>query len=146
MGRWCARSPSSRPAHAGSGCRSTVSPAPRTYGTGRAAYRYLAASEAPITAAIVFNDQATVGFINAAQLAGNSVPGDLSVLSIGMGEEAAEVDPPVTTITPPVAALRAITDRRPHAHRRGGGPPPVTQSEVLMDAPLVERGSVRDLA
>lgn len=116
---------------------------PRTYGTGRAAYRHLAASGAPITAAIVFNDQATVGFINAAQLAGISVPGDLSVLSIGMGEEAAEVDPPVTTITPPVAALTDTAVRMLIGAVEGH---PVTQSEVLMDAPLVERGSVRDLA
>lgn len=116
---------------------------PRTYSTGRNAYRRLVASGAPTTAALLFNDPATIGFVHAAQLAGRSIPDDLSVLSIGMGEDAAELDPPVSTITPPVAALTEAAVRMLVAQVEGH---PSASRAVLLKGELFERASVRDLS
>lgn len=111
---------------------------PRTYRTGRAAYRQLRSAAHPPSAAIVFNDRATVGLVTAAQLDGLQVPDDLSVLSIGMGEDAAEIEPPITTITPPVRELTAAAVALMVGSIEGHP----TASEVLLPAPLVERASV----
>ncbi len=119
-----------------------VETGPRTYGTGRDAFRRLVASGTPTTAVALFNDRATVGFVHAAQLAGRSIPGDLSVVAIGMGEDAAELDPPLTTFTPSVASLTGSAVRMLVALVEGH---PLPHSEVLLDAPLVERASVRTL-
>ncbi len=119
-----------------------VATGPRTYGTGRDAYRRLRASGAPTTGVIMFNDQATIGFVHAAQLDGRSIPGDLSVLSIGMGDEAGELDPPVTTITPPVAQLTEAAVRLLVDEVEGH---PGTHREVLLNGRLVERRSVREV-
>ncbi|MFT4110691.1 LacI family DNA-binding transcriptional regulator [Propionicimonas sp.] len=115
---------------------------PRSHATGRAAYRALAASGAPTTAAIVFNEPATIGLVHAAQLGGRSIPGDLSLVSIGMGEDAAELDPPLTTITPPVSALTDAAVRMLVAMVEGH---PLPRNAVLLEAPIVERDSVRSV-
>jgi DNA-binding LacI/PurR family transcriptional regulator len=115
---------------------------PRSYATGRDAYRRLRASGVPTSAAIVFNEPATIGLMHAAQRDGLSIPGDLSVVSIGMGEDAAELDPPVTTLTPPVAELTDAAVRMLVAMVEDH---PLTRPEVLLDARLVERASVRGL-
>lgn len=115
---------------------------PRSYATGRAAYRRLRDSGAATTAVITFNESATIGFVHAAQLDGRSIPGDLSVIAIGMGEDAAELAPPLTTITPPVADLTDAAVRMLVAMVEDH---PLTHPEVLLDARLVERRSVRTL-
>lgn len=120
-----------------------ITTGPRTYGTGRDAFRDLAASGAPTTAVAIFNDRATVGFVHAAQLAGRSIPGDLSVVAIGMGEDAAELDPPLTTFTPPVASLTGSAVRMLVAMVEDH---PLPHPEVLLEAPLVERASVRTIS
>ncbi len=112
---------------------------PRSYRTGQEAFRRLG----PATTAVVsFNERATTGLFHAAQLAGRRIPDQLSVLSIGMGEDAAELDPPVTTLTPPVAELTEAAIRLLVADVEGH---PVGRPEVLLDARLVERASVRTI-
>jgi DNA-binding LacI/PurR family transcriptional regulator len=59
-----------------------------------------------------------------------------------MGEDAAELDPPVTTLTPPVAELTEAAIRLLVADVEGH---PVGRTEVLLDAKLVERDSVRTI-
>jgi DNA-binding LacI/PurR family transcriptional regulator len=59
-----------------------------------------------------------------------------------MGEDAAELDPPVTTLTPPVAELTEAAIRLLVADVEGH---PVGRAEVLLDAKLVERDSVRTI-
>lgn len=89
----------------------------------------------------MFNDRATLGLVTAAQIDGRSVPEDLSILSIGMGEDAAEIEPAITTITPPVGELTAAAVGL-MVSAIDGTP---TSTEVLLPAPLVERASVRRL-
>jgi DNA-binding LacI/PurR family transcriptional regulator len=112
---------------------------PRSYRTGQDAFGRL---EPATTAVVSFNERATIGLIHAAQLGGRTIPDQLSVLSIGMGEDAAELDPPVTTLTPPVAELTEAAIRLLVADVEGH---PIGRPEVLLDARLVERDSVRTI-
>ncbi len=112
---------------------------PRSYRTGQEAFRGLGSAT---TAVVSFNERATIGLIHAAQLDGRSIPDQLSVLSIGMGEDAAELDPPVTTLTPPVAELTEAAIRLLVADVEGH---PAGRPQALLDARLVERSSVRDI-
>ena len=115
---------------------------PRAYPSGRHAFIHYAASAADTTAMIIFNDPATIGFVHAAELHGLSIPEDLSVLSIGMGEDAAELDPPISSITPQVTQLTDAAVRILAASVEGR---PEEQPQMLLDAQLVDRGSVRSL-
>lgn len=111
---------------------------PRSYRTGQEAFRRLGPA-GTTTAVVSFNERATIGLIHAAQLDGRRIPEQLSVLAIGMGEDAAELDPPVTTLTPPVAELTEAAIRLLVADVEGH---PVGRAGVLLDAKLVERASV----
>jgi DNA-binding LacI/PurR family transcriptional regulator len=114
---------------------------PRSYRTGQVAFRSLGPASTT-TAVVSFNERATIGLIHAAHLAGCHIPDQLSVLSIGMGEDAADLDPPVTTLTPPVAELTEAAIGLLVADVEGH---PVGRAEVLLDAKLVERDSVRTI-
>lgn len=114
---------------------------PRSYRTGKDAYSRLG-PPGTTTAVVTFNERATVGLIHAAQLDGRRMPEQLSVISIGMGEDAVELDPPVTTFTPPVAELTEAAVRLLVAEVEGH---PVGHAEVLLDAKLVERSSVQTI-
>ncbi len=113
----------------------------RSYRTGMDAYRRLG-PPGTTTAVVTFNERATVGLVHAAQLDGRRIPEHLSVISIGMGEDAEELDPPVTTITPPVAELTEAAVGLLVAEVEGH---PVGRQELLLDAKLVERASVRTI-
>jgi DNA-binding LacI/PurR family transcriptional regulator len=114
---------------------------PRSFRTGKDAYDRLG-PPGTTTAVISFNERATIGLIHAAQLDGRRIPEHLSVLSIGMGEDAADLDPPITTFTPPVAELTEAAVQLLVAEVEGH---PMGRTEVLLDATLVERASVRTI-
>ncbi|MFP5360790.1 MAG: LacI family DNA-binding transcriptional regulator, partial [Actinomycetes bacterium] len=121
------------------GVELTTSNVHRTYGGGRGALEQFISSGSTATAVLTFNDQATVGFLHAAQVAGLSIPRDLSLLAMGMGEDAAELSPPLSTVTPPVAELTATAVGM--LNERISGRTPV-QRHVLLRALLTDRGSV----
>ncbi len=116
---------------------------PRAYGSGREAYRHFRSAAPDTTAVVLFNDPATIGFVHAAELDGRSIPADVSVLSIGMGEDAGELNPPVSSVTPKVAELTEAAVRILVASVEGR---PEANRELLFDAPLIDRGSVRRLS
>ncbi len=116
---------------------------PRSYPSGRQAFSHFRENAADTTAVIIFNDPATVAFANAAELHGVRIPEDLSVLSIGMGEDAAELDPPISSVTPPVAQL---TDAAVRILAASVESHPEEHPQLLLNAELVDRGSVRRLS
>lgn len=113
--------------------------AAHSYRGGRDAYASAVRRELRPTAAIVFNDQASIGFLHAAQLDGQRVPEDLSVLAIGMGDDAADLVPGMTTLTPPVRALARIAVGLLVDRIEGHEP---LQNQILLRAELHERSSV----
>ncbi|WP_191330141.1 LacI family DNA-binding transcriptional regulator [Frigoribacterium sp. ACAM 257] len=84
---------------------------------GRAAFDALTASPAHPTAVIAFNETALAGFVQAAAFAGCSIPRDVSVVALSIGDLAADMtSPPLTTVSPPgaelaVAAVDHLVDR-----------------------------------
>ncbi|ROS54827.1 LacI family DNA-binding transcriptional regulator [Frigoribacterium sp. PhB24] len=84
---------------------------------GRAAYESFAASRHAPTAVIAFNEMALAGFVQAAAAAGRSIPAELTVVALSIGDLAAEMtSPPLTTVNPPgseiaAAAVDDLVDR-----------------------------------
>jgi len=62
---------------------------------------YLKMDQRP-TAVLALKEFATAGFVNAAGMASLRIPGDLSVIALGVGDRSAEmVAPALTTVAPP---------------------------------------------
>lgn len=86
---------------------------------GRVAARELLAVEAPPTALVTLNDMHALGASAAARELGFRLPDDLSVVGMDDIVLASLVDPPLTTIRQPVAALAATAVERLIARIRG---------------------------
>ena len=85
-----------------------VHEAPVSVTGGRAAFDAFVASPSRPTAVVAFNETALAGFVQAAALAGCSVPHDVSVVALSIGDLAADMtSPPLTTVSPPGVELAA---------------------------------------
>lgn len=74
---------------------------------GRRAFDAFAASTARPTAVLAFNEMALAGFVQAAAAAGRSIPDDLTVVALSIGDLAAEMtSPPLTTVNLPEPTSR----------------------------------------
>jgi DNA-binding LacI/PurR family transcriptional regulator len=116
-----------------------VHPAAVSVTGGRAAFESFRASPARPTAVVAFNETALAGFVQAAALAGCSIPRDVSVVALSIGDLAADMtSPPLTTVSPPgvelaAAAVDHLVDRL--EGRRQDAP------HLLVAPQLVVRGS-----
>jgi DNA-binding LacI/PurR family transcriptional regulator len=72
---------------------------------GRQAMARLLAEQPAITGVFCFNDQMALGALGAARRAGRHVPADLSIVGYDDIAIAAELDPPLTTVAQPIAAM-----------------------------------------
>jgi len=82
--------------------------APVSVTGGRSAFDAFVASPARPTAVVAFNETALAGFVQAAAFAGCSVPRDVSVVALSIGDLAADMtSPPLTTVSPPGVELAA---------------------------------------
>ncbi|WP_040766253.1 LacI family DNA-binding transcriptional regulator [Tsukamurella sp. 1534] len=91
------------------GVRARVLPTPATFAAGWDAYAGLAAE--PVTAVVICNETAGLGFVSAATAAGVRIPQDLSVLSLFAGTEAGDLTRPRLTSVGPdhwAMASRAV--------------------------------------
>ncbi|MFW6060492.1 MAG: LacI family DNA-binding transcriptional regulator [Phycisphaeraceae bacterium] len=87
--------------------------------------RTLMRRPSPPTGVVVYNDMMALGALEAAQELGVRVPADLSMVSIDDVREAAETDPPLTTVSIQIEelgrqaarALAAVVEGRPPAER-----------------------------
>nr|BFF13432.1 hypothetical protein GCM10025699_47350 [Microbacterium flavescens] len=88
---------------------------------------------------LAFNETALAGFVQAAALAGRSIPHDVTVVALSIGDLAADMtSPPLTTVSPPgveiaAAAVDHLADRL--EGRREEAP------HLLVAPALVVRGS-----
>ncbi|MBD8139161.1 LacI family DNA-binding transcriptional regulator [Frigoribacterium sp. CFBP 13605] len=106
---------------------------------GRRAFDAFAASTARPTAVLAFNEMALAGFVQAAAAAGRSIPDDLTVVALSIGDLAAEMtSPPLTTVNPPGAdiAAAAVDDLVDRIEGRRHDAP-----HVLVAPRLVVRGT-----
>lgn len=106
---------------------------------GKEAMETMLAGANPPTALIGFNQPAVIGAIEAIVSRGLSIPGDFSLLQLGISPEAAETTFPAQTAIGVDSALLASTAARFLADRLAG-----TQSEprhFLGDAVFTDRGS-----
>jgi len=106
---------------------------------GREAYAAFARSGARPTAVLAFNEMALAGFVQAAAAAGRSIPGDVTVVALSIGDLAAEMtSPPLTTVNPPGAeiAATAVDDLVDRIEGRRHEAP-----HVLVRPRLIVRGS-----
>jgi DNA-binding LacI/PurR family transcriptional regulator len=106
---------------------------------GRAAFGAFQGSTARPTAVVAFNETALAGFVQAAAAGGCSIPRDVSVVALSIGDLAADMtSPPLTTVSPPgvelaSAAVDHLVDRL--EGRREDAP------HLLVAPQLVVRGS-----
>ena len=106
---------------------------------GRAAAGAFAALAPRPTAVVAFNETALAGFVQTVAATGLSIPGDVSVVALSIGDLAAEMtSPPLTTVSPPggdiaATAVDHLVDRL--EGRRHDAP------HVLVAPQLVVRGS-----
>ncbi|WP_314101214.1 LacI family DNA-binding transcriptional regulator [uncultured Frigoribacterium sp.] len=113
--------------------------APVSITGGRSAFDAFVASSARPTAVVAFNETALAGFVQAAAFADCSIPRDVSVVALSIGDLAADMtSPPLTTVSPPgvelaAAAVDHLVDRL--EGRRLGAP------HLLVAPQLVVRGS-----
>jgi DNA-binding LacI/PurR family transcriptional regulator len=106
---------------------------------GREAFRDLVYRDRDATAVISFNEQAVPGVIAGAAELGWRIPRDLSILSVDVPPQAAEMTtPPMTTVGPSAAAMgrHAIDVLIRRVEGEGGSP-----SQVLFPGQLDVRGS-----
>lgn len=120
------------------GLRLETHAAAHSYRGGIDAYNASKQGDLDPTAVITFNDQATVGFLHAAQRDGRRFPEDMSIIAFGMGEDAGDLDPGVTTLSPPVKDLTRIAVGL-LVDRLDGREP--LQNQILLPAQLVQRQS-----
>jgi LacI family transcriptional regulator len=95
------------------------------------------------TALICGNDAIAFGAMAEARRAGLSLPGDLSIVAFGGQDYAPLIDPPLTTISLPVAAIgeHAADWLVAAAAARAGGEAPPPAAPVLLPTRLEIRGS-----
>ncbi|MBF4599998.1 LacI family DNA-binding transcriptional regulator [Frigoribacterium sp. VKM Ac-1396] len=92
-------------------------PAENSVPGGREAFAAFDSSPHRPTAVIAFNETALAGFVQAAATAGRSIPADVTVVALSIGDLAAEMtSPPLTTVAPPgteiaAAAVDDLVDR-----------------------------------
>jgi DNA-binding LacI/PurR family transcriptional regulator len=106
---------------------------------GREAFGVFDALPARPTAVLAFNEMALAGFVQSAAAAGRSIPGDISVVALSIGDLAAEMtSPPLTTVSPPgiEIAASAVDDLVDRIEGRRHDAP-----HVLVPPRLVVRGS-----
>jgi DNA-binding LacI/PurR family transcriptional regulator len=65
----------------------------------------LLAGRTPPTAVVVANNLMTLGAVQAAHAAGVAIPGDLAVVGVDDPYWAEFVNPPITTLAQPIAAM-----------------------------------------
>jgi len=80
-----------------SGVKLTIKHPKPTIRSGRQAFEELLQEQPDITAIIGFNEPAFIGALEVAGARGMSIPGDLSVLSFGLSDEAANMTVPAQT-------------------------------------------------
>lgn len=106
---------------------------------GRAAFDAFETRPSRPTAVLAFNETALAGFVQAAALAGRTIPRDVTVVALSIGDLAADMtSPPLTTVSPPgveiaAAAVDHLADRL--EGRREEAP------HLLVAPALVVRGS-----
>ncbi|GAB7536869.1 LacI family DNA-binding transcriptional regulator [Burkholderia sp. 3C] len=101
----------------------------------------------PPTAIFCANDLMALGAIEAVKHRGLRVPGDVSVIGYDDQEIARHTHPPLSTIVLPNYELgRWAVDMLMQEEQNRAAGVPVRRHAVKLDGPLVERGSVRDLA
>ncbi|PWJ47865.1 transcriptional regulator, LacI family [Quadrisphaera granulorum] len=107
-------------------------------GAGRDVHERVRHDVPEVTAVVSMNEQALVGFIEAARDQGRAVPADLSVMSLGAGDSSAElVQPALTTVSPPAAEMGArAVDHLLKVVAGAGG-----EIQELITAPLHVRAS-----
>lgn len=106
---------------------------------GREAFVQYSASSSRPTAVLAFNELATAGFVQAANLAGTSIPGDVSVVALTVGDLSADMtSPPLTTVSPlsreiALTAVDDLVDQIEHIKTK--------RPQVLVPPTLTVRGS-----
>ena len=110
-------------------------------GHGSSAMKELLLNEEFPTAVVCFSDTLAAGAVKACREAGLQVPGDISILGSGDQEIATLIDPPLTTLKPPVELTGLLTIHLLDdlINRRI---PDGETIKIRLDMELITRGSV----
>lgn len=93
----------------------------------------------PSTAVIAYNDLMAIGFVRAAQAAGRTVPGDVSVIGYDNIVDASLVQPRLTTVAAPLVSIGSTAVA--HLLRGSGERDAYFSEPVVLPSKLLVRGS-----
>ena len=107
---------------------------------GHIAAKKLVATGLPFTALFAFNDISAIGSIQALREAGRCVPKDVSVVGFDDIQNAAFIDPPLTTVRQPLREMGFLAAET--LLRRIGGPAGASYpKEIVVEPALITRSS-----